>query len=51
MFIIEPTRKVQNLNNDDINDHYRGSCLFTSHRNKELFNKLNRDSRASKILG
>ena len=40
-FIIEIARKVQNLNNDDINDHLRGLCLSTNRRNKELYNKLN----------
>ena len=40
-FIIELARKIQSLNNDDINDHLRGLCLSTNRRNKQLFNKLN----------
>ena len=40
-FIIELARKVQNLNNDDVNDHLRGLCLSTNRRNKELYGKLN----------
>ena len=40
-FIVELARKVQNLNNDDINDHLRGLCLSTNRRNKQLYNKLN----------
>ena len=40
-FIIELARKIQNLRNDEINDHLRGICLSTNRRNKELFNKLN----------
>lgn len=40
-FIIELARKIQNLGNEDINEHLKGLCLSTNRRNKELFNKLN----------
>lgn len=39
--IIEIARKIQNLNNDDINHSLRVLCLATNKRSKELFKKLN----------
>jgi len=40
-FIVELARKIQNLRNDDINEHLKGLCLSTNRRNKDLFHKLN----------
>lgn len=40
-FIIELARKIQNLRNEDINEHLKGLCLATQRRNKDLFGKLN----------
>ena len=40
-FIVELARKIQNLRNEDINEHLKGLCLTTNRRNKDLFGKLN----------
>lgn len=40
-FIIELARKIQNLRNEDINEHLKGLCLTTNRRNKDLFKRLN----------
>lgn len=40
-FIIELARKIQNLRNEDINEHLKGLWLSTNRRNQQLFHKLN----------
>ena len=40
-FIVELARKIQNLRNEDINEHLKNLCLTTNRRNKDLFKKLN----------
>jgi hypothetical protein len=40
-FIVELARKIQNLRNEDINEHLKNLCLSTNRRNKDLFHKLN----------
>jgi hypothetical protein len=40
-FIVELAKKIQNLRNEDINEHLKALCLTTQRRNKDLFGKLN----------